>query len=166
MTKVLGPQSINASRGYLETSCRGSCCGSLEDSDPGELPASVTSSQISAEPLLSKDLPLAESGTHETTEHLDQRDQVRQPAKQKKTQCNPQLPTGNEYGPNNPCCSTRNRKYCYCLSPAYFMADGEVLCVHSFVILKLFIAFPDDHVSDDSCAFYSFVSRVVQISSF
>ena len=84
--------------------------GSLEDSDPGELPAPVTSSQVSVEQLPSIDLPLAETEMLETTEHLDQGDQLPQPAKQKKTPRNPRLPTGNEYGPNNPRRSTRNRK--------------------------------------------------------
>ena len=84
--------------------------GFLEDSDPGELPALVTSSQVSVEPLPSNDLPSAETEMLETAETLDEGDQVPQLAKQKKTQRNPRLPTGNEYGPNNPRRSTRNKK--------------------------------------------------------
>ena len=67
-------------------------------------------------------------------------------AKQKKTQRNPRLPTGNEYVPNNPRRSTRKRKKGYHLSPAYFKADREVLRPHNSG-LSVFIAFPDDHVS-------------------
>ena len=52
--------------------------GSLEDSDPGELPALVTSSQVSVEPLLSNGPPFAETEMPETAEPLDQRDQVPQ----------------------------------------------------------------------------------------
>ena len=47
---------------------------------------------------------LAETEMLETAEPLDQGDQVPQLEKQKKTQRNPRLPTGNEYGP------TRNKK--------------------------------------------------------
>ena len=116
MTKVFGLRSVNVRvfphgatwRRHVEQLQYH--YGSLDDSDPGELPAPVTSSQVSVEPLPSNDLPLAESRMLETTEHLDQGDQVPQPATQKKTQCNPRLPTGNEYGPNNPRRSTRNRK--------------------------------------------------------
>ena len=111
VTKVFGPRSVNVlvfphgatwRRHVEQLQYR---YGSLEDSDPGELPAPVTS-QISVEPLPSNDLPLVELGMLETTEHLDQGDQVPQPATQKKTQRNPRLPTGNEYSPNNPRRST------------------------------------------------------------
>ena len=112
MTKVFGPRSVNVRvfphgatwRRHIEQLQYR--YGSKEDSDPGELPAPVTSSQVSVGPLPSNELPLAE---FETTEHLDQGDQVPQPVKQK-TSRNPRLPTGNEYGPHNPRRSTRNRK--------------------------------------------------------
>ena len=116
VTKVFGPRSVNVRvfphgatwrRHVEQLQYR---YGSLEDSDPGELPALVTSSQVSVEPLLSNDPPFAETEMPETAEPLDQRNQVPQLAKQKKTQHNPRLPTGNEYGPNNPRRSTRNKK--------------------------------------------------------
>ncbi|KAL5502415.1 hypothetical protein EMCRGX_G009185 [Ephydatia muelleri] len=157
VTKVFGPRSVNVlvfphgatwRRHVEQLQYR---YGSLEDSDPGELPAPVTL-QISVEPLPSNDLPLVELGMLETTEHLDQGDQVPQPATQKKTQRNPRLPTGNEYSPNNPRRSTMqeqevvlspftciglcivlkvrlpNTPYCRpLLTLPYFKADREVL---------------------------------------
>eukprot|EP00731_Ephydatia_muelleri_P005173 Em0002g1349a len=68
VTKVFGPRSVNVRvfphgatwRRHVEQLQYH--YGSLEDSDPGELPAPVTSSQVSVEPLPSNDLPLAESG--------------------------------------------------------------------------------------------------------
>ena len=115
VTKVFGPRSVNVRvsphgatwRRHVEQLQYRYC--SLEDSDSGELPALVTSSQVSVEPLPSNDPPFAETEMPETAEPLDQGDQVPQLAKQKKTQRNPRLPTWNEYGLNNPRRSTRNK---------------------------------------------------------
>ena len=108
VTKVFGPRSVNVHvyprgptwRRHIEQLQYR--YGSSEDADPGEL----TTLGNSAEPSLSKDNVPAQSGMIENTEHSDP---VLLPAKPKRVQRNPRLPTGNEYGPEHPRRSTRNK---------------------------------------------------------
>eukprot|EP00731_Ephydatia_muelleri_P009196 Em0004g1534a len=108
VTKVFGPRSVNVHvfprgptwRRHIEQLQYR--YGSSEDADPGEL----TTLGNSAEPSPSKDNLPAQSGMIENTEHSDP---VFPPAKPKRVQRNPRLPTGNEYGPEHPRRSTRNK---------------------------------------------------------
>ena len=102
----------------------------------------MTSSQVSVEPLLSNDPPFAETEMPETAEPLDQRDQVPQFAKQKKTQHNPRLPTGNEYGPNNLAAApgTRSRDITFHLRISRLTGR---CCVRIIEGLSVFITFPE-----------------------
>ena len=108
VTKVFGPRSVNVHvfprgptwRRHIEQLQYR--YGSSEDADPGEL----TTLGNSAEPSPSKDNLPAQSGMIENTEHSDP---VFPPAKPKRVKRNPRLPTGNEYGPEHPRRSTRNK---------------------------------------------------------
>ncbi|KAL5517830.1 hypothetical protein EMCRGX_G003454 [Ephydatia muelleri] len=109
VTKVFGPRSVNVHvfprgptwRRHIEQLQYRYGCSS-EDADPGEL----TTLGNSAEPSPSKDNLPAQSGMIENTEHSDP---VFPPAKPKRVQRKPRLPTGNEYCPEHPRRSTRNK---------------------------------------------------------